>query len=73
MVIAVADTDIESHPSIKLMQVCLHIGAILNDEINYIQIAMPCRGIISIRKSQQCHCGSEVNTAAFRSAVKTSG
>ena len=48
MVIAVADADIESRPAIKLVQVCLHIGAILNDEINYIQIAVPCRGVISV-------------------------
>lgn len=73
MVITVADADIESHPAIKLLQVCLHIGTILKDEINYVQITMSCRSVIPIRKPQQGHCGSEMNPAAFRFAVEMSG
>jgi len=73
MVITVADADIESHPAIKLLQVCLHIGTILKDEINYVQITMSCRSVIPIRKPQQGHCGNEMNPAAFRFAVEMSG
>ena len=48
-------------------------GTILKDEINYVQIAVPCRGIISIRKSQQGHCGSKMNPTPFLCTVETSG
>ena len=50
MVVAIAD--IESYPALKFLQVGFRIGTILEDEIHDVQVAMFCRGVISIRKPQ---------------------
>ena len=52
MVITVTYADIKSHPTVKLLQVSFHVGAILKNKIYNVQITMPCNSIISIRKSQ---------------------
>ena len=71
MVIAVANADIESHTTIEFLQVSLYISTVLNNEINYIQIAVPCSRIISVIQPQQGHCGSKMNPFSILSPVKT--
>ena len=48
MVIAVTNADIEGHTTEEFLQVSLHIGTVLNNEVNYIQIPVPRSSIISI-------------------------
>ena len=52
MIICVTDTNVECHPTIQLFQIIFHIGTILNDKINNIQIAIACIGISSIIQPQ---------------------
>ena len=40
MVICVTDTNIECHPTIHLFQIIFHIGTVLNNKINNIQITI---------------------------------
>ena len=71
MVIAVTNADIESHTTIEFLQITLYIRTVLNDEINYIQIAVSCSRIISVIQSQQSHCGSKMNPFSVFGSVKT--
>ncbi len=52
MVIAITNTDIESHTAIEFIQILFHIRAVLDYEIDYIQITVPCSCIIAVIKSQ---------------------
>ena len=71
MVIAIANTDIENHTAIEFLQIALYICTILKDEINNIQIAMPCSRIIAVIQPQQSHCGSKMNPFSIFGSVKT--
>ena len=71
MVIAVANADIESHTAIEFLQIVLNIRTVLNNEIHYIQITMPCSCIISVIQSQQSHCRSKMNPFSIFGSVKT--
>lgn len=52
MVIAIANADIESNTAIKFTQIVFHIRAVLDYEIDNIQIAMSCSCIVAVIESQ---------------------
>lgn len=52
MVIAIANADIESHTAIEFLQIPFYIRAVLDYEIDYIQITMSCSCIVTIIKPQ---------------------
>lgn len=51
MVIAIAYADIERHTAIEFLQIAFYICTVLEDKVNYIQIAMSICCIISIFQS----------------------
>nr|UWI32558.1 MAG: hypothetical protein [Bacteriophage sp.] len=52
MIIAITNADIESHTAIEFLQILFHIRAVLDYEIDYIQITMPCSCIVTVIESQ---------------------
>ena len=52
MVITITDTDIEGNSAIEFPQIRLHITAVLQDKINYIQIAIACSCITPVCQSK---------------------
>ena len=71
MVIAVTYADIEGNTTEEFLQVSLYIGTVLNNEVNYIQIAVSSSCIISITQSQQGHSGCKMNTFAIVCSIET--
>ena len=49
MVVRVADSDVERHTAVELTQNVLHVTAVLEDEINDVEIAIACLGAAAIR------------------------
>ncbi len=52
MVIAITNADIESHTAIEFLQIPFYIRTVLDYEIYYIQITVPCSCIIAVIKTQ---------------------
>ena len=51
MVIRVANTHIESNPSVKLLKILLYVTTTLEDKINHVEITITTLCIISIFQS----------------------
>ena len=55
MVVCVADSDVERHTAVELTQIVLHVAAVLEDEINDVEIAVARLGIAAIRQTRKGH------------------
>lgn len=53
MVVCVANSDVERYTAVELTQIVLHVAAVLEDEINDVEITVARLGIAAIRQTQR--------------------
>ena len=71
MVVAVAYGDIESHTPEELPQIPFYITAVLENEVDDVEIAIPSGRIAAVGTAKECHRGGKMPSAAVGFPVET--